>query len=137
MLQIQQYVDSFLNQTFDCIAVLLMIQVLQGFRTVMQNRNISVLTTYFDECVSKLWSRFKSIFDKNLESVQTAVPQQLVATEKVSPAIAKRYAELASSIHALNKDPNVREIVVHVICLILFFSCIILVSIIVPKKSRT
>ncbi len=71
---VQQFVDNFLNQSFDGIAVLLMIQMTQAFRAIMQKRKIGVLNAYFEELLAKLWPRFNQIYEKNLESIQTASP---------------------------------------------------------------
>ncbi len=70
--QVLESLEDFLCQSFDSIAILLMIHMTQQHRQVMQMRRLACLDGYFDRVNRLLWPRFKAIFDLNLNSVRAA-----------------------------------------------------------------
>nr|CAG4707666.1 unnamed protein product [Naegleria fowleri] len=106
---------GFISSTFDCIGLMLMIRLNFMFSSLMEKRNMKCLDIYFDEVHKLLVPKFNEIFEMNLKSVTDTKPEQLVSKEKDSHTLAKRYAELACSIHALNRDnpPKFKQEIEH------------------------
>lgn len=104
-----QTIDSYLANSYDSIAILIMIQINDKFRDTMQKRGVHVLDDYFNQMNMRLWPRFKHIFDLNVKSVADANAVTLFNREKHSHQVVKRYAEYVTSIHALNREPTFRQ----------------------------
>ncbi|KAL0483883.1 vacuolar protein sorting protein VPS52 [Acrasis kona] len=102
---LQQTVNLYLSNNYDAIAVLIMIRITHQFMDIMEKRKIDTLDDYFNQMNLLLWPKFKNMFDQNLESVRAARenPRGVLNSERSTHAISKRYAELVSSIHILNK----------------------------------
>jgi hypothetical protein len=103
---LQQSVEQYLTNSFDAIAILIMIRLTHQFMEIMKKRKINSLDDYFNELNLLLWPRYKFLFDQNLDSVKTANLTSLSSSERHSHTVAKRYGEFVSSIHMLNKKES-------------------------------
>ncbi len=104
-----QTVDAYLSTSFDIVGVLIMIQLAKEFSSLMQKRKMKGLDNYFESILKKLWDRFNAIFDMNMKSIKEANVQQLLPKEKQNHIIVKKYADLTTSLHVLNRDDSVKQ----------------------------
>jgi len=79
-----------------------MIKVTHSQRIVMQRRRIPVLDPFFDRVSMLLWPRFKHVCDANIRSIKTATPKKLGPVDTSPHYVARRYAELVSSVLTLH-----------------------------------
>eukprot|EP01041_Mallomonas_annulata_P001396 gene1396-2688_t len=99
---ILENLENYLLNCYDAIGLLLMIKVTHSQRMVMQRRRIPVLDPFFDRVSMLLWPRFKYVCDMNIKSLKTAVPRKLGLVDTSPHYVARRYAELVSSILTLH-----------------------------------
>lgn len=81
-------------------------QVTHLQRMVMQRRRIPILDSFFDRISMLLWPRLKAVLDANLKSVKTANEKKLGQIDLTPHYVARRYAELVSSILALQSGSD-------------------------------
>jgi hypothetical protein len=98
---ILEFLENYLLNYHDAIGLLLVIKVAHMQRLVMQRRRIPVLDAFFDRISLLLWPRFKLVFDQNLKSIKAANPRKLGVVDVTPHYVARRYAELVSSIFFL------------------------------------
>eukprot|EP00164_Ancoracysta_twista_P004504 GFYU01006071.1.p1 GENE.GFYU01006071.1~~GFYU01006071.1.p1 ORF type:complete len:684 (-),score=185.98 GFYU01006071.1:62-2113(-) len=100
-----QDLEDYLFTCYDAIGVLLMIRITHQHQLVMTRRRIPCLDSYFDRLNITLWTRFKNIFDMNVDSVKSAAARSSLWTGDVHPHfMVRRYAEFAASILQLNVE---------------------------------
>lgn len=78
----QQLTKSLVNETFDCLGLLLCVRLNQHFAFELQRRKIPAVDGYINGTGMLLWPRFQMIMDQHCESVRTVTNN--VSTRKPS-----------------------------------------------------
>lgn len=93
--------EQFLVTSWDAIGCLLLLQVNQAQRSVMEARALPLLATFFQRVQVLVWSRFKAIMEAHVQSLAAYAPPKGAAAEVHPHFVARRYAELVASLRLL------------------------------------
>ncbi|KAJ1964007.1 Vacuolar protein sorting-associated protein 52 [Dipsacomyces acuminosporus] len=104
----EQFLKHYLETAYDALGVLVCIRIMTQLASELQRRRIPVLDSYVNSMNMHLWPRFQAIMDSHIESVKrvTLSYKSRSKFDTQPPAIARRYAELASSMLRLNAGYN-------------------------------
>jgi len=92
--------EAYLIATWDALGCVLILELLPKLTAVMTDKQLPLLTSFFQRAQSLVWSRFKVIMESHVASLAAVVPK--VAPEIHPHYIARRYAELAASLRRLH-----------------------------------
>lgn len=84
----QSLTKSLVNETFDCLGLLLCVRLNQHFAFELQRRKIPAVDGYINGTSMLLWPRFQVVMDQHCESVRTATSG--VSTRKPSSSEAAK-----------------------------------------------
>jgi vacuolar protein sorting-associated protein 52 len=98
----EEILDNYLNNTYDCVALLLMIILVERDLRVMSHRGVPSLDPYLARCTNKLLTRLLHLIDANVQSLKGAKPQDMITVFDVRPhVVTRRYAELIVAVNVL------------------------------------
>jgi hypothetical protein len=115
-----QFTESFTSQTWDSIAVLLLMRKAVDMRETMKKRGVSEdsLDQFWKDLDTMFMERFKLIFEKNFESVKQLVEndykqlisnKSIVTREKQSCLLSKKFASYCTSIYRLGFGQDIEK----------------------------
>lgn len=97
---VMENLEQSLVTSWDAIGCLLLLQVNQEQRNVMEARAVPLLVSFFQRVQVLVWSRFKAIMEAHVQSL--AVFNALKGPTEVHPHfVARRYAEFVASLRLL------------------------------------
>lgn len=96
--------ENFLLNCHDTIGLLLLIKCTHQQRLVMQRRRMPCLDSLFDRFSLLLWPRLKSTLAAHIKSLRTANCRKLGSVDLTPHYVARRYAELVSSLLLLQSS---------------------------------
>lgn len=86
--------------TWDAIACALVLELLPKITSKLTEKQLPLLSSFFQRAQVLVWSRFKAIMEAHVASLAAVVPK---AAPEIHPHyIARRYAELAASLRRLH-----------------------------------
>lgn len=98
----EEMLDSYLSNSYDCVAVLLMIILVERDLRVMSHRGVPSLDPYLARTTNKLLTRMLQLIDSNVQSVKNAKPQDMITVFDVRPhVVTRRYAEFVVAVNIL------------------------------------
>lgn len=97
-----EHLENYLFTCYDSIGVLILIRMVALNNQQMQERNISVLDSFFDRISMLLWSKFKALFDANFNSLVSATSLPVKKGSYGAHFVVQRYAEYAAALRRLN-----------------------------------
>ena len=107
-----EQLENYLFNCFDCLGLLLMIKSTHANKRIMKERKVDSLDNFFESNTKLLWSRLKTVMDKQLRSVRDGNVNNLGTIELHAHYVSRRYAELTCSILLIlykgNKGLSVR-----------------------------
>jgi hypothetical protein len=108
-----EHLEDYLFTCFDSVGVLILIRMVALNNQQMQERNITVLDSFFDRLNIILWAKFKSLFDANFNSLAAARTSATVKRGALGVHfVVQRYAEYAAALRRLNY--NFRDEIIEV-----------------------
>lgn len=69
----KENLQTFLNNCYDSLGILLVLCINQQNFQIMKSRNIFFLDQYFENIKTKSWNRCKYILDLNIESLKKII----------------------------------------------------------------
>mmetsp|Transcript_27317 Transcript_27317/g.41118 ORF Transcript_27317/g.41118 Transcript_27317/m.41118 type:complete len:817 (+) Transcript_27317:132-2582(+) len=107
-----EQLENYLFNCFDCLGLLLMIKLTHANKRIMKERKVDSLDKFFESVTNLLWSRLKTVMDKQLRSVRDGLPAKLGTIDLHAHYVSRRYAEFTCSILQIlyrgNKGLNAR-----------------------------
>lgn len=100
---IEQTVRQYVDNSFDALTILLCIRINSQNLRIMQKRRLPHLENFMNLLNIILWPRFQTIMGMHIDSFKKADIKRLSSREPVGHYVAKRYADIASAILALNQ----------------------------------
>lgn len=109
----QQLTKSLVNETFDCLGLLLCVRLNQHFAFELQRRKIPAVDGYINGTGMLLWPRFQMIMDQHCESIRTVTngisTRKLSASEQAKQSAAphfmtQRFGQFMQGILALSTE---------------------------------
>eukprot|EP00357_Protocruzia_adherens_P021869 CAMPEP_0114993284 /NCGR_PEP_ID=MMETSP0216-20121206/12440_1 /TAXON_ID=223996 /ORGANISM="Protocruzia adherens, Strain Boccale" /LENGTH=685 /DNA_ID=CAMNT_0002356901 /DNA_START=49 /DNA_END=2106 /DNA_ORIENTATION=+ len=101
-----------ISASFDIIGILLMIQINDSHRHVMQRRRIPTLDYYFDKLNIMLWPRFKLLFDNNHSSMNRAATKKFAVQSASVHDVVRKYSDFMVMLFTLIPNNNA-EMITH------------------------
>eukprot|EP01129_Flabellula_baltica_P002281 TRINITY_DN12103_c0_g1_i1.p1 TRINITY_DN12103_c0_g1~~TRINITY_DN12103_c0_g1_i1.p1 ORF type:complete len:774 (+),score=157.05 TRINITY_DN12103_c0_g1_i1:16-2337(+) len=102
---LEKNITTFIQESYDCIGMLILQCIVYTFKKIMQERNEYSLNQYWDNITRLLSDRFYFVFMKQIESIQNANPRNLGEVDIRTPHyVTRRYAEFSASILSLERD---------------------------------
>ncbi len=93
-----EQLENYLFNCFDCLGLLLMIKLTHANKRIMKERKVDSLDKFFESVTNLLWSRLKTVMDKQLRSVRDGLPAKLGTIDLHAHYVSRRYAEFTCSI---------------------------------------
>ena len=101
---VQEVLGQLVANSYDIVSILLMIRINEGYKVVMEKRQIAFMGVFFDRVKMILWPRFQWLFDVNIRSVELAKP---VSVHNVSPhTITTRFAQLVTVLSKVGPEDD-------------------------------
>jgi len=98
-----EQVEAYIDNCFDPVSLLIMIRVLQEGQIYMSKANVIGLDSTLDKINIRLWPRFKSLIDANIESLTKFSEGDFgKLRRKFVFFVTRRYAEFSTALNALN-----------------------------------
>ncbi|XP_034948479.1 vacuolar protein sorting-associated protein 52 homolog [Chelonus insularis] len=98
----QKNLQSFVEESYDTIALFLCLHLVMRYQMVCHKRAVPALDKYWDTCTSIIWPRFQSIFTMNIQSIKDCDP--LKFNKETGPHyITRRYAEFSAAVVSINE----------------------------------
>ncbi|KAI6660019.1 Vacuolar protein sorting-associated protein 52-like protein isoform X1 [Oopsacas minuta] len=102
-------VESCVNASYDSIGILLCINLIHRYNSMMEKRGVQALGIYWFRLLEVLWPRFLTIIELNVNSVKNADPQKLSHFDTRPHYVTRRYAEFSAAIVSINSNhPDAR-----------------------------
>ena len=93
------YLEQVLVTSWDAIGCMLLLQLNSAQRSLMNARQLPLLSSFFQRVQVLVWSRFKSVMEAHVQSLATYTTK---GPAEVHPHfVARRYAELVASLRLL------------------------------------
>jgi len=90
--------------SFDCIGLMLIAQMMQELQQEMVNRRMSCLDSFFEKMHVIVWTRFRKVLELNLISVRTFAQREEGKLKDANPHyVTRRFADLSSSLLLLHQ----------------------------------
>jgi hypothetical protein len=95
---LMEQLENYLFNCFDSLGLLLMIKLIHANKRIMKERKVDSLDKFFESVTKLLWSRLKSVMDKQLRSVRDGNVTKLGTIDLHAHYVSRRYAEFTCSI---------------------------------------
>lgn len=92
-----EQLENYLFNCFDCLGLLLMIKLTHANKRIMKERKVDSLDNFFESITNLLWSRLKTVMDKQLRSVREGNANNLGTIDLHAHYISRRFAEFTCS----------------------------------------
>ena len=104
--------EDYLDGSYDMVGMLLLMVMVWQYRMIMSDRKEPALQGHLNQLTEILVTRFRFVFDLNLQSVANATPDALGGTEtQHTHYVVKRYAEfLAACMYLLTEFPDALKV---------------------------
>ncbi len=99
---LMEHLENHLFASFDSIGVLILIRIVALHNHQAQERNVSALDSFFDRLSLLLWTKFKTLFDRNFASLTAAKALPIKKGSLGAHFVVQRYAEYAAALRRLN-----------------------------------
>ena len=93
-----EQLENYLFNSFDSLGLLLMIKLTHANKRIMKERKVDSLDEFFESVTTLLWSRLKTVMDKQLRSVRDGNVSKLGTIDLHAHYVSRRYAEFTCSI---------------------------------------
>ncbi|KRY71989.1 Vacuolar protein sorting-associated protein 52 -like protein, partial [Trichinella pseudospiralis] len=96
--------DANMANCFDCIALLLCIDIVYRYQAIGRQRGLPVLEKFWEQLLLQLWLRFEQILTANLASMRDLDVKRLAPLDSRPHFIIRRYGEFFAALTAVNAD---------------------------------
>uniref|UniRef100_H2Z2W6 Vacuolar protein sorting-associated protein 52 homolog n=1 Tax=Ciona savignyi TaxID=51511 RepID=H2Z2W6_CIOSA len=97
------------SECYDAIALLLCIHIVYKYRVLMNAREVTSLSSYWDTMMAILWPRFEYVVKMHIRSVAECNVQHLSSIDVRPHYITRRYAEFSAAVMRINENlPNTK-----------------------------
>uniref|UniRef100_H2Z2W7 Vacuolar protein sorting-associated protein 52 homolog n=1 Tax=Ciona savignyi TaxID=51511 RepID=H2Z2W7_CIOSA len=104
-----KHVDTQCSECYDAIALLLCIHIVYKYRVLMNAREVTSLSSYWDTMMAILWPRFEYVVKMHIRSVAECNVQHLSSIDVRPHYITRRYAEFSAAVMRINENlPNTK-----------------------------
>ena len=101
---IQEVLTILTSNSYDIVSIFLMIRINEGYKSLMEKRQIAFMSVFFDRVKMVLWPRFQHLFDLNIRSVEFAKP---ISVHNVSPhTITSRFTQLVTALSKIGSEDD-------------------------------
>eukprot|EP01132_Coremiostelium_polycephalum_P002356 gene2356-2907_t len=105
---IMETTENYLNNSFDVVAIIMMIGMLYKYKTIMTERGIKAINQTFEKLLKLATTRFSKVFATNLESIKNTNVKDLKINSLQPHVVIRKYADfivtLLSVVHCVPQD---------------------------------
>jgi hypothetical protein len=115
----QEFYDAYLRDSYDAVAILLSVQIINQCKEKMAARKLAVLNAHLDKMLEMSWTRLKAVLELNIDSVRKVNPKDAPPTELRIHPVTRHYSELLLSLYLVSGktlDSRLHPCVLIMIC---------------------
>merc|ERR1719427_652935 len=98
-----KYVDTYVQDSYDCIAIFLCVHLVQRYQLLCHKRCVPGLDKYWETLNGLLWPRLTQVMEMNIQSIKDCDVMRRKPADLRPHYITRRYAEFSAAIVGINE----------------------------------